>query len=454
MVIERANQVEKKFDETLLQDKTDAINRAIAMGIDGSKIAEMKSDLLSTQARALQVIFFGIQQEIAEISKSAEFKKQSPEKQKQIMRKLNMQAATFYTRMNASMEAAAQASVKVLQGFFESLDRDVEKAMGGDLFIPSDEMLPSMHRKKVMALQGSSEKLEKKHKELIDKLDALTNTTVNEYMNQKRAALEEEMSVLQKAYSDPDATEQEKGIIKMKMRGVSASMAGLNEEDARKGMMLDKNRISEDIDSVYKQWLQSLEAVNSAQRDAALSGLGRLKDLAEQLGHRKDLGIISQDDYTKAITKNYEAQIAQLNRMLPLMVKGSDAYRNTILEMYELKKAIKDQKEAYNENRRALREGAFSTISGMTQGNNRNALYHAVNILGMMSGPSNLARLTAPTMSMQDPFTLGKAQKAQQSLAATMDSYLMSQKYEQANVGKTVTKIYDFISKNNAIVLR
>ena len=27
-------------------------------------------------------------------------------------------------------------------------------------------------------------------------------------------------------------------------------------------------------------------------------------------------------------------------------------------------------------------------------------------------------------MSMQDPFTLGKAQKAQQSLAATMDSYL------------------------------
>ena len=231
-------------------------------------------------------------------------------------------------------------------------------------------------------------------------------------------------------------------------------MAGLNEEAARKGMMLDKNRISEDIDSVYKQWLQSLEAVNSAQRDAALSGLGRLKDLAEQLGHRKDLGIISQDDYTKAITKNYEAQIAQLNRMLPLMVKGSDAYRNTILEMYELKKAIKDQKEAYNENRRALREGAFSTISGMTQGNNRNALYHAVNILGMMSGPSNLARLTAPTMSMQDPFTLGKAQKAQQSLAATMDSYLMSQKYEQANVGKTVTKIYDFISKNNAIVLR
>jgi hypothetical protein len=35
-----------------------------------------------------------------------------------------------------------------------------------------------------------------------------------------------------------------------------------------------------------------------------------------------------------------------------------------------------------------------------------------------------------------------------------MDSYLMSQKYEQANVGKTVTKIYDFISKNNAIILR
>ena len=101
------------------------------------------------------------------------------------MRKLNMQASTFYTRMNASMEAAAQASAKVLQGFFESLDRDVEKAMGSDLFIPSDEMLPSMHRTKVMALQGSSGKLEKKHKELIDKLDALTNTTIDEYMESK-----------------------------------------------------------------------------------------------------------------------------------------------------------------------------------------------------------------------------------------------------------------------------
>ena len=183
-------------------------------------------------------------------------------------------------------------------------------------------------------------------------------------------------------------------------------------------------------------------------------GLNYLKDLKSQLDYRKDIGAMGEGQHSEAVIKNYEAQIAQLNKMLPLMVKGSDAYRDTILEMYELKKAIKDQKDAYGENRRALREGAFGTISGMTQGNNRNALYHAVNILGMMSGPSNLARLTAPSLDLQDPFTLGKAQKAQQSLAATMDSYLMSQKYEQANVGKTVIKIYDFISKNNAIVLR
>ena len=136
------------------------------------------------------------------------------------------------------------------------------------------------------------------------------------------------------------------------------------------------------------------------------------------------------------------------------MVKGSDAYRDTILEMYELKKAIKDQKEAYNENKRSQGRGFWYNFGYDPRKQQKCPLSRCKYFRHDVRPQHGLARLTAPSLDLQDPFTLGKAQKAQQSLAATMDSYLMSQKYEQANVGKTVTKIYDFISKNNAIVLR
>ena len=39
-------------------------------------------------------------------------------------------------------------------------------------------------------------------------------------------------------------------------------------------------------------------------------------------------------------------------------------------------------------------------------------------------------------------------------MSESLDSYIMSQRYEQANVGKTVAQIYNFIRSNNAIVLR
>jgi len=92
-----------------------------------------------------------------------------------------------------------------------------------------------------------------------------------------------------------------------------------------------------------------------------------------------------------------------------------------------------------------------SMIGGKIDSTN---LHHAMQIMGMVAGPAALARLTAPPLDSVAPWSLNKAQGAQRALSESLDSYIMSQRYEQANVGKTVAQIYNFIRSNNAIVLR
>jgi len=204
----------------------------------------------------------------------------------------------------------------------------------------------------------------------------------------------------------------------------------------------------------FKRYLTNLEATKAAQSEVFQKKIQDLQTRQAIIGYQKELGTIGASDYSRRMIIFYEAQIAALKKMRDSFKTTDNQHREYQKQILEVNIALKEHRKAVLDSGRALREGAFDSVRDMAQGGNRSTLYHAANILGIAGGPALLARLTAPTMSMQDPFTLGKAQKAQQSLAATMDSYLMSQKYEQANVGKTVTKIYDFISKNNAIVLR
>jgi hypothetical protein len=75
--------------------------------------------------------------------------------------------------------------------------------------------------------------------------------------------------------------------------------------------------------------------------------------------------------------------------------------------------------------------------------------------MSRITGPSLIQRGLMPvtarnTVRYKD--TQARVQ-AEQSAYAAIDSYIMSKKYEEANLGKTVTNIYDYIRDNNKIMV-
>ena len=82
------------------------------------------------------------------------------------------------------------------------------------------------------------------------------------------------------------------------------------------------------------------------------------------------------------------------------------------------------------------------------------ALYHSLNLMARMMGPQASAALTNPSIEVMGQPSYKNAEKAQQAVAQSLDAYILSQKYAQATTGKTVQRIYDFISRNNSIVVR
>lgn len=86
---------------------------------------------------------------------------------------------------------------------------------------------------------------------------------------------------------------------------------------------------------------------------------------------------------------------------------------------------------------------------------NNNALWHSVNLAARMGG---MVRSRPYMVSVSEPQKRGQAfrarKQAQGAISASVDAWIMSQKYAQANVGKTVTDIYTFMKQNNTIVVR
>lgn len=86
---------------------------------------------------------------------------------------------------------------------------------------------------------------------------------------------------------------------------------------------------------------------------------------------------------------------------------------------------------------------------------NNNALWHSVNLAARMGG---MVRSRPYMVSASEPQKRGQAfrarKQAQGAISASVDAWIMSQKYAQANVGKTVTDIYTFMKQNNTIIVR
>lgn len=92
------------------------------------------------------------------------------------------------------------------------------------------------------------------------------------------------------------------------------------------------------------------------------------------------------------------------------------------------------------------------------QGNLTNdALYHSLNLVSRVQ-QTKMMRTMMRGVYVPNSINYNKAMaarsQAQSAVSASIDSYLMSQKYAEANVGKTVVDIYKYMTANNTIMVR
>ena len=84
-----------------------------------------------------------------------------------------------------------------------------------------------------------------------------------------------------------------------------------------------------------------------------------------------------------------------------------------------------------------------------------NTLFHNLNMLSRITGPELTKQSLMPVTSRSGARYRDSQSrlKAEQDVYASIDSYIMSKKYEEANIGKAVTNIYDYIRNNNKIMV-
>jgi hypothetical protein len=86
-----------------------------------------------------------------------------------------------------------------------------------------------------------------------------------------------------------------------------------------------------------------------------------------------------------------------------------------------------------------------------------NALYHSLNLIARV-GQTNMMRSLIKGTYAPNSINVNKAmmnrEKAQQAVSASIDAYMMSQKYAEANMGKTIVDIYNYMRNNNTTMVR
>ena len=77
------------------------------------------------------------------------------------------------------------------------------------------------------------------------------------------------------------------------------------------------------------------------------------------------------------------------------------------------------------------------------------AIYHSVNLLSRIAGVRPMAASRGTSFEVANtPLNVKNAQQAQTLISRTLDAYIMSQKYAEANKGQAVVNIYNLLRSN------
>lgn len=198
------------------------------------------------------------------------------------------------------------------------------------------------------------------------------------------------------------------------------------------------------------------EAISKLDREYATLKTSRdalLQDILKKQGEvqsRRDAKLAKN---ASADVSNEEATLSELGyAMKKLTSEYDDSFKM-------LSNARKDLQTKINSERKKIgMEGIKSMMpvlqdySKQRDHNNRmsnEAIYHSVNLLSRIAGVRPMAASRGTSFEVANtPLNVKNAQQAQTLISRTLDAYIMSQKYAEANKGQAVVNIYNLLRSN------
>lgn len=276
------------------------------------------------------------------------------------------------------------------------------------------------------------------------KLADATDDTIREAVGRQVTYIKEQMSKVQERFRD-----RKKQIRDAKVNaGLMTETQAMAEQVAveQADIAQQKAEIAQnDGELKYEMALRRsiddyIGGVRSRREEATSSGDTAA---AEKYAKEEEELQARRDSLTKSI-KGHEARRLQLNESL---LKSS----------LNLRIAFNKLADSTNEAKDKLM-GTIKEFANQRDDSGRmtnDALWHSVNLSARMGRMTRSAPFMVSTMSIPNrQKAANMRQKAQSAVSASVDSFIMSQKYAEANMGKAVTDIRDYIVKQNTIMVR
>ena len=467
LIVGQINRVADTYAEGLLKlvspTSMEEINAAVKSGFSPTATSAISYQLQQQEADMAQASFSRYQEEMNKFMEGDEFKSKSQQEQERIKRSLNFSIRNRYNEILKANEAAARAAAQMISSLMEQAEKKIEETTREFRYKGQERWSASQFGINVQAQTGRYRAFEGMAKELDTQKSELTSLTGKHVTINATKRIAENLAnrirseMAEFDYPEEQAMAMESHLKRLEQIAKVASSGKL--EDVRpliQSTLANLDSLSGDIKTGLAQAMESMLGARFAEISGRSNIAGAWSQVAER---RQQLGMITQDEMVRTQTKYLLQQMQEEIRTRRLLVQESGkqtlAYAESTEKILGFKSAIKEIQDSVIDRRRELQSGAMGAVQSMIGGKiDSTNLHHAMQIMGMVAGPAALARLTAPPLDSVAPWSLNKAQGAQRALSESLDSYIMSQRYEQANVGKTVAQIYNFIRSNNAIVLR
>ena len=230
------------------------------------------------------------------------------------------------------------------------------------------------------------------------------------------------------------------------------------------GVATESQFIRQDI--ADEQSVIAMQKAEIAQNDKALKDeMARRRDIDKRIAEvrrkRAEATIIGEHDVAEKYAKQ-ENELRTKRDSSTKSIKGYEARRlqlneNLLKSSLNLRIAFNKLADSTNEAKDKLM-GTIKEFASQRDDRGRmtnDALWHSVNLSARMGRMTRSAPFMVSTMSIPNrQKAANMRQKAQSAVSASVDSFIMSQKYAEANMGKAVTDIRDYIVKQNTIMVR